>query len=480
MTKLRVALVWPKGFDVRYVMPLSLGYLKSNCESDEVEIRIINNALDDRLATSPEFAELLRDFAPDVVGSSCWAPTYHEALRVLSIAKELNPKVVTVIGGAQASSYAKQVLALPQVDYVFRGEADLSFRVFLDELRSTEPDFSKVLGLAYVKAGEPVYNDMEREPNIDVIRIPDYDAMNLSGYHAKGYRWNTPVKNNAPIWVTRGCPYRCTFCAAPSLNGKAIRKHSISYILDWVDRLYRERGVRWFNIVDDNFTFDKDYAKEFCRAIIAKGYKDIGFGTPNGIRMQKGDPELWQLMRQAGWQTLIVAPESGSARTLEIMKKDLDLSIVPRVVKEIRAAGLRVQAFFILGYPGETMADIEESSKLIARCRFNFVFLNNFQPLPGTPIYDTLVEQGEIPDGLMPSNYSDGSRPYTPPALRDFNFPKFVLKTYLRMALREPLNLPYMISLFSVGMIAKKLFSNFVASFRRGASTEGSVKMAGE
>lgn len=466
MSKLRVALVWPKGFDVRYVMPLALGYLKSNCESENVEVRIINNALDNRTADSPEFATILSDFAPDVVGVSCWAPSYHEGLQVLRRAKELLPQVITVIGGAQASSYASRILALPEVDYLFRGEADLSFPVFLAQLRSPTPDFSQVRGLAYIRNGESVYNETERETDIDKIRIPDYDAMNLSGYHAQGYRWNTPVKENAPLWVTRGCPYRCTFCAAPQLNGKAIRKHSIAYMMDWIDKLYHERGVRWFNIVDDNFTFDKNYAKDFCRAVIARNYKDIGFGTPNGIRMQKGDAELWQLMRQAGWRTVIVAPESGSARVLQIMQKDLDLTIVPGVVEQLRTAGLKVQAFFILGYPGETIDDIKQSSDLISRCRFNFVFLNNFQPLPGTPIYDNLVEQGEIPDGLMPANYSDGSRPYTPPALRDFNFPRFVLKTYLSMALRDPLNLPYMISLFSPGMIAKKLLSNFMATFK--------------
>ena len=65
-------------------------------------------------------------------------------------------------------------------------------------------------------------------------------------------------------------------------------------------------------------------------------------------------------MKQAGWRTLIVAPESGSEHTLKIMQKDLKIEIVPRVVHEIREAGLKVQAFFILGYPGERKEDLEK------------------------------------------------------------------------------------------------------------------------
>ena len=186
----------------------------------------------------------------------------------------------------------------------------------------------------------------------------------------------------------------------------------------------------------------------------------LGFGTPNGIRMNRGDAELWALMKKAGWKTLILAPESGSEFTLEIMKKDLDVTTIPGIVKEIRDAGLKTQAFFILGYPGERVEDIEKSFDLIKKCDFNFVFMNNFQPLPGTPVYDDMVKKGLIEDGLMPVNYSDGVRVYTSPELENFNFPKFILKVYIYLALRHPTNIPYMFTLFDPLMIVRKIFKN--------------------
>ena len=462
----RVALIWPKGFDPHIVMPLALGYLKSNLDPKKYEVQLIDNAVRNLSYSSEEFYNELKAFNPHVVGVSAWSPTFQETLDIVRLAKSINPNVVTGGGGAHISSYSHKVMAHSEFDFVFRGEADLSFGVFLDQLFAETPKWSEVLGLTFRNAdGTLVNNDPERAQDLDKIKFPDYGAMDLEGYHEAGYRWNTRIKKNAPLWVTRGCPYRCTFCAAPELNGKPVRTHSIDYMIDWVKYLYYERGIRWLNIVDDNFTYDKKFAKSFCRAMIDLNLKDLRFGTPNGIRMARGDVELWGLMKRAGWQTIIVAPESGSEDTLATMKKDLKLSIVPRVVNELREAGLKVQAFFILGYPGETMDDIKKTADFIKQCKFNFVFMNNFQPLPGTPVYKELVKEGKIEDGLMPINYSDGIRVYTPDGLENFNFAKFVLKTYLSMMVRDPLNIPYMVTLFNPMLLATKLYKNVRGMF---------------
>jgi anaerobic magnesium-protoporphyrin IX monomethyl ester cyclase len=421
---------------------MALAYLASNLDPSRYEAQVIDCALDDLAADDPALRRRLRAFAPDVVGVSTWSPMFPEALAILRLAKDINPAVTTVLGGAHASSYAERCMEYPAVDYLFSGEAELAFPRFLEQLQRPDPDFSGVDGLVWRTEQGLQRNADVRAENLDVIAVPDADAMHLEAYQRQGYRWNSPPVPNAPLWVTRGCPYRCQYCAAPELNGRPVRTHSVAYMMRWIQALY-DRGVRWFNIIDDNFTYHVAYAKAFCRAVIDLDLEDAGFGTPNGIRMSRGDPELWRLMKQAGWRHLIVAPESGSTDTLEAMKKDLKLGIVPKVVADIQAAGLKCQAFFIVGYPGETAADIEETFALIRRCKFNFVFLANFQPLPGTPVYDDLVAAGEIPDGLLPFNFSDGVRVYTPPELQDFNFAKFILKTHAMMAVSNPRNVPY-------------------------------------
>ncbi|GBE17149.1 (Dimethylallyl)adenosine tRNA methylthiotransferase MiaB [bacterium BMS3Abin15] len=457
---MKVLFIWPKGFDTHYVLPLAFGYLTSNLDHSKHEIKIIDCSLHKLTSDKPELRKEISSFCPDIVGVSCWSTTYLEAIKILETVKSIDEDIITAMGGVHATTYPDRTMEHKEIDFLFRGEAEVSFPVFLDELAKEHPNYENVLGLIYRSNSSIINNPPERRDNIDEIKWADYDAIDLEGYINSGYRLHTTIKRNAPVWVTRGCPYRCTFCTAPLQNGKKVRTHSVEYMVRLVKHLYDEKNIRQINIIDDNFTFHTEYAKEFCRAIIALNLKDLRFNTPNGIRAQRTDKELLNLMWEAGWRSLIIAPESGSKKVLKKMQKDLDPDIVPEKVKEIREAGLKCSGFFIIGYPDETLEDMKETVSLIKKCRFNFFFLNNFQPLPGTPLYDELVRKGEIEDGLMPGNFSDGVRAYTPKALRTVNFPKLVLMLYLNLAFREPLNIPYMITQVNPRMIVEKVWVN--------------------
>lgn len=457
---MKILFIWPKGFDTHYVLPLAFGYLASNLDHSKHEIKIMDCSLRKLTADMAELSKEISSYNPDVVGVSCWSTTYLESIKVLQAVKSVNKDIITAMGGVHATTYPDRTMEHKEIDFLFRGESELSLPIFLDELVKERPNYENVHGLVYRSNGSLIKNPPERRDNIDEIKWADYSAIDLEGYIKSGYRLHTTIKRNAPIWVTRGCPYRCTFCTAPLQNGKKVRTHSVKYMVSLVKHLYYEKNIRQINIIDDNFTFHTEYAKQFCRAIINLNLKDLRFSTPNGIRVQRTDRELLHLMREAGWRSLIIAPESGSKRILNKMQKDLDPDIVPEKVREIREAGLKCSGFFIIGYPDETVEDIKATMNLIKRCRFNFFFLNNFQPLPGTSLYDELVRKGEIEDGLMPGNFSDGVRAYTPEALRTVNFPKLVLMLYLNLALREPLNIPYMITQVNPLMIAKKVWAN--------------------
>nr|VFJ92734.1 MAG: Radical SAM superfamily protein [Candidatus Kentron sp. H]VFJ93248.1 MAG: Radical SAM superfamily protein [Candidatus Kentron sp. H]VFK00461.1 MAG: Radical SAM superfamily protein [Candidatus Kentron sp. H] len=213
------------------------------------------------------------------------------------------------------------------------------------------------------------------------------------------------IKLTAPLVTTRGCPYKCNFCSAPMMNGRQLRRHSVGYIREQILRLYHEHAVRHIAFVDDNFTLNTKWAKTVCQAIAELALPGLVVGTPNGIRLSRLDRELAYLMRQAGWRELVIAPESGSPRTLLEMDKDLDLALVPRVVEMIHNADLRVAAFFVLGYPSETMQDLLMTEKFIADNEFDEIYLHIFQPLPGTPIFDRLVSADEIDRNFMPGGY---------------------------------------------------------------------------
>ncbi len=469
--KIRVAFVWPPGFLSAYSLPLPFAILKSQLDLDITEVRLFDCVLNHWNENSKELYLQLSNFQPDIVALSTWSPMFPESLAIFKKVKEQNPKCLTIIGGPHSSTYWKRTIECEPIDMILRGEAEFAFSRLIKNLYNDHKVENGVPGLVFKRNGEVISHPINYVDDLDEIAPPDFSFINLKEYNQLGYRWNSPPVNNAPLWITRGCPYRCQYCASPDLNGKVIRKHSIDYMIDHILDLYYNHDIRWFNIIDDNFTYDVKFAKEFCRRIIALNLPKLGFGTPNGIRMSRGDLELWSLMKQAGWKHLIVAPESGSQHTLDLMKKDLKLGIVEKKVSEIRKAGLKVHAFFIVGYPGETVADIKETFKLIIRCKFNFIFMANFHPLPGTPVYDQLVEEGKIPDGLLPQNFSDGLRSYTPENLKGFNFSLFFFKTHFMMLLTNPRNALYHIRVvirqYPMRLILGKLSKTIKAAFNK-------------
>jgi anaerobic magnesium-protoporphyrin IX monomethyl ester cyclase len=433
----RVALIWPDGLDPRRVLPLPFAWLASNTAPELCEFRLFDLALG---RPAPEDLEReLASFRPEVVGISSFASNFPRALEAARAAKRAVPSAAVVAGGQYASAWPEGVLSHPEFDFVIKGEGEPALTAFLKELRSGARRWELVPGLVRMAGGVLADAAPAIVEDLDSLTPPDYKFIALDEYLRRGYRvWCDPVPN-APIQTTRGCPYSCAFCTGPYVSGRRLRRFSTAYVMRWIKELHRDFGVTWFNIIDDNFTFSPDGAKEFCRAAPRLEIPGLRFGTPNGVRAQHGDPELWKLMRSAGWEQVVVAPESGSARVLELMKKELPPALMEKAVADIRAAGLPVCGFFIVGYPGETRADLALTMRLVSSFDLAEIFV--FQPLPGSPIFRELLAAGEITPDFVPGvdDFSSGERSYVSRELRGVNFYWLIFRARLGLALRHPL-----------------------------------------
>jgi radical SAM superfamily enzyme YgiQ (UPF0313 family) len=468
----RILLIEPSGNLPYYILPLSLAYLKSNTPNRHL-VKILDCSSDGVAADSQSFKNSIRDFDPDIVGISASMQTYEEAILAAKTIKSISSDIVTVMGGSHPSIFAEQVMQDNTVDYVFRGEAELAFPIFVDKL-SSDKDFSSIKGLVYRKNGDIIKNEINLEEDLDKIVIPDYESIRIKEYIENGYSYGGLYGKSAPIWITRGCPYACSFCSASQINGKKIRHHSIRYAVDWIDHLYQNFGIRQFAIVDDNFTFFNEYVKDFCRTIIdlikERHFKEkIFFATPNGIRIDRVDDEMLGLMREAGWRSITVAPESGSRKTLKRMRKDLDPDTVPGMIERIKAAKMDVRAFFLVGYPGETADDIEQTVRLIRRCKIDGLILGRFLPIPGTPIFNELVRDKEIPPDYMPPSIFRFLMPignklpykiYTPKGLRSLDSLWIFIRESVFLAFRNPHSIVFYSRYYGImGLIKKLLFA---------------------
>lgn len=413
--KSKVLLIWPFGAFDGATMPLAFLYLLPILKQHGYEVDFLDCALHDISPDSPEFADHVERCQPDVVGVSAWSVHKEMATKTLQAVKNFDSQIMTIAGGPHFSGDASYSLHSDRgiIDFVFKGEAEESLLQFLDHVSQpswTFKELKDVPGLCFIQEDGSLHESPAKPPSaLDALGQPDYSIIGLPEYIQKGYCYRSEVRMQAPLLTTRGCPYTCDFCSAPFLNGRRVRKHSIPYLLELLKTLYAEFGIRHFNIIDDNFTFDVPYAKQFCKMVIENGHwlKDVSFGTPNGIRIEKTDEDLFYLMKGAGWRRVIVAPESGSQTMVDFMAKHLKLQLVPEKTRQIQQAGLECEAFFIIGHPGENAQTIQETKQFIKDVKFDVVSIHVFQPLQGTPIYNELLAMGTLGKGDTIRSYDE-------------------------------------------------------------------------
>ncbi|MBU6444859.1 MAG: B12-binding domain-containing radical SAM protein [Alphaproteobacteria bacterium] len=426
---MRVLLIWPTGMkgDDWMLFPLGLGYLRNAVPCDILDCSIEN-------VDNEAIAERARGY--DVVGITVWGFNTHNVRNIIDRIRARSSARI-VVGGPSAGLVA--------ADYALLGEAEEKFATLLAQFAA--PTVEQVDAIPGLGVGTERAPEMPRvfSDNLDELGVIDYDALRLADYHRAGYKyWMYTLKDKfvtAPVMATRGCPYKCTFCAAPALQGTKLRKHSIEYVIDSIETLYFKHGVRQVSFLDDNLTLDARWAKKLCEAIIRFKHKhniELSFSTSNGVRYKTLDLELLKLMRRAGWGEIVLAPESGSERTLIRMRKELDLDVVDEKVDLVHRAGLNAVAFFIVGYPGEMPDDLEQSRRYIMNSKFDRAIVNLFNPIPGTPIYDELLAAGEIKPKEIKINYrSAEALQYVTPGLTRDALRRFQLDVSEKTRFRE-------------------------------------------
>ena len=248
--KPRILLIQPYGFDTSCVLPLALAYLDSQIDKDRFQTKIFDCSLRGITADSEQFVDELLEFKPDIVGVSMWSFVYPEGLAILKNTKSILNNVITVVGGIHASMNYAEVIKDKNVDFLLRGEAESSFPILIEKIIDSE-DYKDVSGLVFKDRDNKVVASGQHTlvENLDDIRRPNYDSIDLAGYTRQGYSFKTKINKNAPVWLTRGCPYQCQYCSSPDLSGKKIRKHSPEYVTNWINHLYHDLGIRFINSV---------------------------------------------------------------------------------------------------------------------------------------------------------------------------------------------------------------------------------------
>jgi len=333
-------------------------------------------------------------------------PMLRELIRAIRTG---HPDKTIVCGGEHFSALPELCMQSAPIDYIVMGEGEEVATELFARLDTGAPfDPGAIRGICWRRPdGEVVRNDRaERTRQVDQIPWPAWDLFNLDAYNANdlvgGMRYGLTV----PILATRGCPYQCTYCSSPNMWTTRWYTRDPIDVVDEIEDAHRRFGATNFPFQDLTMIVKKDWIVSFCHEIIRRGL-DITWQLPSGTRCEVVDAEVAPLLAGSGCRWLAYAPESGSERTRELIKKKMKTASLMRAVDESVKAGLHLATYIVIGFPHDTEDDLRETARLLrrlARKGVEDIAVNFFFPIPATELFRYCEEKGRLrPDdeGLL-------------------------------------------------------------------------------
>ncbi len=385
--------------------PIGLAYIASFLESKGISCKIIDANL--LRLNNKDILKRLIQLNPDLVGITTNIVTVKESMQ-LSRQIKANLQAKVAIGGPYASSLPEKALKDSQADCIVLGEGERTFC----NLIKHDFDLKNTNGVAYFENNNTIKINPREDPikNLDELTFPAYHLLPpLKLYKSRSRK--SPV---APILTSRGCPYQCIYCNK-NIFGSLLRKRSPENIIAEIEMLVKKYGVKQIDVLDDNFTFDNQWAETVLDLIIRRKF-NLTISFPNGVRADSLTKELVHKMKLAGTYRCAVGVESGDKEILKNIKKNLDLDKVKQAIKWFRQEGISVSAFFMLGLPGDTPASMKKTIDFAIEANPQIANFAITVPLPGTELYDMLKSKGlitkPVEEGLSTGYYTIGEGYY--------------------------------------------------------------------
>jgi anaerobic magnesium-protoporphyrin IX monomethyl ester cyclase len=325
---------------------------------------------------------------------------------VWPIVRELVRKIHARFPGAFILGGGEHFTALPErslreapLDAVALGEGEETLVDLLATLSRGERRLDRIAGIAMLRAG--AYHETPRRPrtrDVDGIAPPAWDLFDVATYNAHDFSLGMRLGFSVPILATRGCPYQCTFCSSPNTWTTRWYARDPKLVVAEMAGYVERYGAVSFPFHDLTAVIKRQWIVDFCRELVARRL-DVEWQLPAGTRCEAFDEEVAQLMVRAGCRYLSFAPESGSERVRDRLKKHMSRSALLDAVKVAVPAGMHVTCFFMLGLPFDTPEDLAETVALVrelARLGVEDISAHYFHPVGGTALHRELEARGRL------------------------------------------------------------------------------------
>lgn len=337
--------------------------------------------------TNQQIEEYVRREEPDVVGVQTLTFTLLDSLAVARIAKKVNPDITTVLGGRHCDIFPLETLSLPGVDFVVTGEGEVTMTRLVEHLH--EPEVLRgIPGLTFMLGDRLVNNPCDLIEQLDDLPFP---ARELTPY--RDYRFLLAKEAVFTTLVTsRGCPYTCSFCDE---GNKKFRAFSAQRVVEEILDCRNRWGIKQFFIFDSTFTVDRQRVLDICR-LLAECNADISFDIRSRVDLM--DDEILIALRKAGCIRLQYGIESGDDGVLTAIGKQINVEQVRDIVIRTRKYGFEILGDFMIGLPGETIREVEDTIRLALELPISYAQFAITTPYPGTKLYEHGIQKGLFGD----------------------------------------------------------------------------------
>jgi len=357
--------------------PLGLLYLAAAIRGRH-EVYIVDGL--SNLLSAAETAAIVSELDPDLVGISLvFTGASQTSLEIAEMLKADKPGLISVLGGNTATFLADTLAAREYVDFVVRGEGELTFPQLLDALVNGK-DPAEVRGISYF-CGDKVVHTPDRGliDDLDKLLFPARDLLPLA------------QKYPHSLLSSRGCAYGCIYCSSAAFWKKSFRMRSVDNIIAEIEALQKTEELKYFSFADDCLTLLPRRAREIARRIGALKL-DCTWGCTG--RIETLSEELVRELGAAGCRGMFFGVESGSERVLKRLGRRYKPENVYEIYLLCLRYGIRPYFSFMVGLPFETPDDLVLTYRLIERLEGVESGVHILTPLPGTPIFNEAAKYG--------------------------------------------------------------------------------------
>jgi len=372
------------------IPPLGLAYIAAFLMKKGHNCTIL-----DGFAESITIDEIVKKAASfDVVGITSVSSSVLRAMQlIVALKQNLVPCPSIIVGGPHSTVLPESVLKYG-ADFVVIGEGEITALKLIEYLaRGTRnsQELYKIKGIGFSEAGKYVFTGHRKriEP-LDLIPMPAYDLLPMNLYHSSIAR---DIKQpSLSLFTSRGCPGLCSFCSKATFGTK-VRYFSVERIVSEFFLLRDKYKARSIAIYDDNFISNPNIVQNVCEELIRKRF-DIPFSIE--ARVDCVSLEVLKTLKKAGCSYIAYGVESGSQKMLDYMNKRITLDKIREVVALTKTVGIPMRCYFMMGFPGETLEEIEQTIKFAIELDAEVASFTLLLPLPGTLEYQRAQQSGDF------------------------------------------------------------------------------------